>query len=71
MSQRLSKSEIKRLAQRWREYQESITGLPTPPVPHRLQAIADATDAQLLLSLKPELAQFTPSRKLEVSHGIF
>ena len=68
MTQRLTEADIRRLAARWREHQESITGCPTPPVPPKLQAIADATDAQLLLSLKPELA---PSRKMEVSHGIF
>ena len=66
MSQQLTKSEIKHLATRWREYQESITGQRSPSVPRHLQAIADHCDAGLLLSSKPELAQ--PQRSEVISH---
>ena len=60
-------ADIKRLATRWREHQASLTGHPVPAVPPYLQTIADATDAQLLLNLKPELAQ--PQRSEAISHG--
>ena len=45
------------LAQRWREYPESLIGQPCPLAPPRLQEIADRVDAALLLSQRPELAQ--------------
>lgn len=51
----LTSAHVQQLAVRWREYQESLTGCPTPPVPPRLQAIADRCDASLLLQVKPDL----------------
>ena len=66
MAQRLTEVDIRRLAARWREHQASLTGVPTPPVPPYLQAIADRCDAQLLLLIKPELADLQV--QMEVNH---
>ena len=70
MAQRCSQADIKRLAQRWREHQSSLTGQPCPQPPPHLQAIADRCDASLLLSLKPELALAAAQPQVEVLHAI-
>ena len=69
MTHRLTEADIRRLAQRWREHQASITGHPVPTVPPYLQAIADHCDAGLLLALAPHLASpFTAQSSEATNH---
>ena len=67
---RLTEVDIRRLATRWREHQESLSGQPVPAVPPELREVADRTDAQLLLAHAPHLALPVTAQRSEVSHVI-